>query len=330
MATPNGIISTQDLEVLFTSVNTAFNQIKFDETTVVDKISYVNMGASGKTFKTAFSPPASKEKKVQDGAPRVFASPLVYDCVVEHGILSPENVLYPAANLKYDQYGVLQGGVSGMASRAKRLWDRQMADLILNNPVSFDGKSLFATDHPVNPNDAALGTYSNDLAATDLTQTGLSAALNALKQVRWMDGNIMNAMDNNLVIVVPTYDLFVKARLQVFGTLIPFVYGNNSAAAGASNPFMGMKGMVSDVHLLPELVDVSVANSDKRWYIFNASDPVVRPLITSVVDQPVFNYGGLDPNDWVRQQFRAITYGYDANGGVGVGLPQLAVRCTTP
>lgn len=330
MATPNGIISTQDLEVLFTSVNTAFNQIKFDETTIVDKISYVNMGASGKTFKTAFSPPASKEKKVQDSAPRVFASPLVYNCVVEHGIISPENVLFPWANLKYDQYGVLQGGVSAMASRAKRLWDRQMADLILANPVTFDGKALFATDHPVNPNDAALGQYSNDLAATDLTQTGLSAALNALKQVRWMDGNIMNAMDNNLVIVVPTYELFVKARLQIFGTLIPQVFGANTSAAGVSNAFMGMKGMVSDVHLLPELVDVADAATSKRWYIFNASDPVVRPLITSIVDQPVFNYGGLDASDWVRQQFRAITYGYDANGGVGVGLPQLAVRCTTP
>ncbi|RTK98722.1 MAG: hypothetical protein EKK57_11130 [Proteobacteria bacterium] len=329
MAHPN-VISTQDINNLFIGVSTAFSQLTFDEKTVADKISFLNQNASGEQFDYPFSPVAGKEEVWLEGAQRKVGAALMYKITGSHKRIAPPDEMLFDSTLRYDVYGVLEGKLSAIASRAKRVWDRQLASMILTNPAGFDGVSLWNTAHPVNPNNVALGTYTNDLVGFDIDQPGLSSALNTLKQIRWMDGQILEAQDTGLVILVPTYALYVKARQLIFGSLIPNVFGANTAAAGVSNPFAGMEGMVRDVVLLPELVDPTVANSDKFWYVLNCSHPVHRPLVTSVVKMPEFHYSGLDPNDWVRVQLGGITYGWDAIGGVAPGLPQFTVRVLAP
>lgn len=327
---PN-IISTQDLQNLFTGVSTAFSQLAFDEKVIADKISFLNMNAIGERFDFPFSPVAGKERVWLEGSQRGYASALMYKVTGLHQRIAPEDEMVYDTTLRYDVFGVLSSKLSAVASRAKRVWDRQLAASILANPTGFDGVSLWNTAHPVNPNNAALGTFTNDLTGLDIDQNGLSSALNALKQIRWMDGQILNADDSGLVILVPTYALMLKARQLIFGSQIPFVYGANTAAAGASNPFMGMEGMVKSVQLLPELDDpVNHPGSDKTWYILNCTHPVHRPLVTSVVKMPEFHYSGLDPNDYIRVTLGGISYGWDAIGGVAAGLPQFTVRVKAP
>ena len=330
MANPKGIISTQDLEVLFTSVSTAFNQMTFDEETIVDKITYLNTNAQGKTTVYPFAPVSNKEKVWPEGQPRSYVSPLVYECKVVHERLDVSGTEEFESTMSYDRYEIIKGSIQGVVERAKRLWDRRLAEFLNLNPTGFDGSPLFDTAHPVNPNNAANGTFTNALTGLDLDQAGFATALNALKQIKWFDGNLMNPNDNGLVLVVPTIQLLIKARQLIFGSQIPFVYGGNTAAAGASNPFMGMKGMVKDVLLLPELQDSTVQDSDKYWYIFNCSNPAIRPVITSIVKQPTFYYAGLNPNDYQRVDRGSMVYGWDATGGIGVGLPQLAIRAKAP
>ena len=329
MAHPN-VISTQDISNLFIGVSTAFSQLTFDEQVIADKISYLNQSATGEQFDYPFSPVAGKEAVWLEGAERKFGAAQVYKVTGLHQRIAPPDELLFDSTLRYDVYGVLEGKLSAIAGRAKRLWDRQLAAMMLANPAGFDGVSLWNTAHPINPNNVALGTYTNDLTGLDIDQPGLSSALNALKQIRWVDGQILEADDSGLVIVVPTMSLYVKARQLIFGTLAPVVFGANSAAAAPSNPFMGMKGMIKEVYLLPELVDPAVANSDKFWYILNCSHTVHRPMVTSIVKMPEFHYSGLDPNDWVRVNLGGITYGWDAIGGVAPGLPQFTVRVKTP
>ena len=54
-----------------------------------------------------------------------------------------------------------------------------------------------------------------------------------------------------------------------------------------------------------------------------------RPIPLFVVSpkrQPTFHISGLDPNEEIRRKYGAVAYGWDAFGGVGLGLPQDAVR----
>lgn len=329
MAHPN-VISTQDISNLFIGVSTAFSQLTFDEQVIADKISYLNQSATGEQFDYPFSPVSGKEAVWLEGDPRKFGAAQVYKVTGLHQRIAPGDELLYDSTLRYDVYGMLEGKLSAIAGRAKRLWDRQLAAMMLANPAGFDGVSLWNTAHPINPNNVALGTYTNDLVGSDIDQPGLSTALNALKQIRWIDGQILEADDSGLVIVVPTMSLYVKARQLIFGTLAPVVFGANTSAAAPSNPFMGMKGMIRDVYLLPELVDPAIAGSDKFWYILNCSHPVHRPMVTSIVKMPEFHYSGLDPNDWVRVNLGALSYGWDAIGGVAPALPQFTVRVKAP
>jgi hypothetical protein len=320
-------ISVQQLTELFIEVNTAFSQFTWDEATVADKISYMAMDSMGDSISVPLSPVAGKEVEWPEGESRKYGAAEVIKFVVKHTRFCAPNEYIYATDLIRDKYGLLQGKLAAIAGRAKRTWDRKLAALILQNGLGYDNVSFFNTVHPVNPLNTSLGNYSNDLAGVDIDQPGFSQALDALKKIRWIDGNIMNADDTGIIIVVPTKQLELKARQLLFGSLTPNVYGANTAAAGVSNPFMGLKGMAREVIYLPELDNLS--GSGKQWYLLNCTD-VVRPLITSIGQQPVFNYAGLDPSEWVRVDKGAITYGWDAFGGVGYGPPQLAVRCTAP
>ena len=330
MASPQvGVVSTQDLTTLFTAVDTAFSQISFDEQTIADKISFLKSGIAGKEEVVPFSPVGGKEVTWQLGDQRKVVSPLIYQCrVINERIAPPDEQAY-MATLDWDAYGVLKGKLQQMMSRSKRVWDRRLATTMLANPTGFDGVSLWNTAHPVNPNEPAFGTYSNDISNVDIDEAGLATVLDALKKIKWMDNNILNAYDDGLVLVVPTMSLYIKARKFIFGTLTPQAGPAANTSVAASNPYQGLGGMIKDVFLLPELDDGTLANQ-KRWYVLNCSSPALRPLITSVVHQPIFHYSGLNPNDYPRVQYGAVLYGWEANGGCAAGLPQLTVRGNLP
>ena len=61
----------------------------------------------------------------------------------------------------------------------------------------------------------------------------------------------MNADDTGILILVGDKGQELAARQLLFGSLIPNVFGANTAAAGVSNPFLGLKGMAKSVVYLP-------------------------------------------------------------------------------
>jgi hypothetical protein len=202
--------------------------------------------------------------------------------------------------------------------------------MILANPSGYDGVSLFNTLHPANPNDLALGTYSNDLAATDLDEAGLTSAIQAMSQMKWLDGQILAMPMEDTYILTGSKALELKARKLIFGTLTPQAGTAAGTSVAASNVLGGMKGMVKDVVYLPELFDPADPTTLKKWYLVNASQPAFRPFIVNVVHWPLFHYSGLSPNDYIRVSRGAVSYGYEANGGVAPGAPQMVVRATAP
>lgn len=325
MANPNGIVSTQDLQTIFTEVSTAMSQMAFDNSTVAEKIAYFHTGASGSSVEFSYSPVSNAEKDWQEGTARDIADAQVIKIKVTHIRRGVADERIYIDTLTQDVYKVLASNFSNIVARSKKMFDRKLATVIAANGLAYDGKAMFATDHPVNPNDAALGTYSNLLANTTLDEAGLIAAFDALRQVKGWDGELLNADDGEFVIVVPNERLKNAAMKLINGSFIPAVFGNNTAAAGVSNALVGRAG----VEILPELNDKG-ANPTKSWYLLKLSNKVQRPFIVSVARPATFYYSGLDPKEEVRRVYGAISYGYDAFYGCGYGLPQLAVKAIEP
>jgi len=321
MANPAGIISTQDLEVAFTKVSTALTQLQFDYTTTAEKIAWFNADAKGKFVKFPFSPVSNAPKDWIEGKDRDFNEAQAFQVEVENKRIAPADELEYMSTLSYDTYGILSGKLAAIVARAKKLYDIRLAAKIAENGLAYDGKAMFATDHPVNPVNAALGTYSNLLANTTLDEAGVVAGLDKLNLVKGWDGELLCASGAD-TIIVPNQALKVKAMKLANEEIIASVFGNNTAAAGVGNALRG----AFDVIMFPELNQYD----PKAWYIVRSGSQIQRPFVVSIAQAPVFHYSGLDPNDYIRVMKGAVSYGWDAQMGVGYGLPQLAVKLIEP
>jgi len=323
MANPAGIISTQDLEVVFTKVSTALTQLQFDYSTVAEKIAWFNTDAKGKFVKFPFSPVSNAPKDWAEGKDRDFNEAQAFQIEVENKRIAPADELEYMSTLSYDTYGMLSGKLAAIVARAKKLYDIRLAAKIAagQTDLGYDGVSFFNTAHPVNPVNAALGTYSNLLVNTALDEAGVIAGLDKLNLVKGWDGELL-CIDGVDTVIVPNQALKVKAMKLANQEIIATVFGANTAAAGVGNELRGAFNVI----MFPELN----AYDPKAWYIVRSGSQIQRPFIVSVAQAPVFHYSGLDPNDWVRVVKGAVSYGWDAQMGTGFGLPQLAVKLIEP
>lgn len=321
MANPPGIISTQDLEPVFTKVQTDLANLQFDYTTTAEKIAWFNTSAYGQSVKYPFSPVSNAPKEWPESTNRNYNEAQVFQIEVTNKRIAPANELEYMSTLSFDTYGILSGKLAAIVAKAKKIYDIRLAAKIAANDACYDGKAMFATDHPVNPNNAALGTYSNLLANTTLDEAGMVTALDKLNLVKGWDGELLCA-DGVDTVIVPNEALRTKALKLANGEIIASVFGNNTAAAGVSNALRGR----FDVQLFTELNNYD----PKAWYVIRSGSQIQRPFIVSVAQKPVFFYSGLNPSDYVRTEKGAVCYGWDAQIGVGYGLPQLAVKCIEP
>lgn len=321
----NGIVSVQDLSVIFTEVSTAMANMQFDNSTVAEKIAYFNTGASGDSVKLPFSPVVNAEKDWDFGKDRSIADAQILMLSVDHKRKAPADEQIYIDTLTQDVYGVLANKLGDVVARSRKMFDRNLAVVIGANGTCYDGKAMFATDHPVNPNDPNLGTYSNLKVNTALDEAGVTTAFDTLRQIKGWDGELLNADDGEIVIVVPNEALRTAALKLMNGQFIANVYGANTAAAGISNQLLGRANVV----LFPEL-NTQGTDPTKSWYVMKLSNKVQRPFIVSIARPATFHYAGLDPNEEIRRTKGAISYGYDAFYGCGYGLPQLAVKLVTP
>lgn len=320
---PNAIVSTQDLSAIFTQVSNQFGQIKFDESTVAEKLAYFHDGM-GQSVKLPWSPVTNAEKDWNFGTPRDKADAQAFFVEVLHKRKSAGGEQIYIDTLTQDVYKVLAKKMASIVSRAKKTYDRELAITIGANATGYDGVAFYATNHPVNPNDAALGTFSNLLAGTTLNEAGLVSALDALMNIKGWDGEILNASMGKIYLVVPNQRLFNEASKLINGTLIPMAGTAANTSVAASNQLTGR----CEVVLFPEL-NTQGATPTKAWYLVHDTGNQ-KPFVVSVARKPTFYYSGLDPNEEVRVNFGAINYGYDHYFGCALGMPQLSVKAIEP
>lgn len=327
-----GIPSNADISELFTSVETAWNSIDFTRSAKAEKLSYFRTGSRGAQVSLAFSNLSSAPVELLLGADRQFADPEIFKVTVEHKQIVPKKSMQIYDfQVKSDLYNLIdmQNDANLVIKGARDIWDNELATVINANPLSFDSVSLFNTAHPANPLDIALGTYSNDLPNTDLDESGLAAAMGALETAPYFDGQLDAERVRKVVILVPTYNLYMKALKLVglpVGSLVPTPGTAANTSVAATSPFASTD-MQFEVVFLPQLA--TNATTRKQWYVLNVTGNA-RGIVTSIVQPPVLDIEGPGTSSHIYMLKLAWRFSWHAIGGVAAGLPREIVRATTP
>lgn len=333
-----GPVSSQKLEGLIENVNTALAVLGTSNALVYPKLCFVDDGSltegnllgevvglvdngdgtKGEKVRYPFSPVSNAPKAWPAGKPRGEVDEVIQYIEVVRNRQAPDDVLI--YHDFQDAWGILNAKLPAIIDRAGLLWDLKLVEALHANRVGFDGKAMFAADHPIDPNDPAKGTQTNIVSIAAMDEPGLSSALDVYASIKWFDGITRNTQMDKPVLLVPTASLNTKARQLIFGSLIPSS-GNGSTATGSN----ALEGMCSDVIFSPLLND-GTTDSTKFCYLVSPGTPVKAGLICSPTRPPLFHISGLDPNEEVRRKYGAYAYGWDAFGAVECGLYHDVVR----
>lgn len=338
----NGLLSSQNLDAFVQGVNTALAAIGTSDSAIYSKVCFVDDGSAtngnilgkvvgnsiinngsgtpGEIVRYGFSPVANPVKTWHFGTDREEV-----DAQIQHIEIARKRIHVPSERFYLDLqdvFGLMEGKIPAIMQRAGMCWDWELAAAINDNATCYDGMPFFSDQHPCNPSDDSLGEYSNDISVAALDATGFAAALDAMSQIRWFDGRVRSNDLRKPIVLCPNKSLELKARQLVFGSLIPTAGASNDVAA--SSPF---SGMVEDVLHFPALLSENeTANSGKYVYFVSPGTPIKAGFVASPKRQPSFFITGTDPAQESRVKKGALVMGWDAYGGVGLGLPQDVVR----
>lgn len=337
MAGNVGIASTQLIDELFKSIDTAWTVTDWTKNPFCEKVSYYATGSKGETKVIPLVNSASFPKVLGLGMDREFKGAEVFKVEVKHKTLVPTGGLEIfTEQLDSDVYDVLmlQNLSAGVLSGARQLFPIELAKTIIANAVGFDGVAHINGSHPVNPLVPALGTYSNDAGAADLDEAGIATALGLLSVAPDFTGQPDPSRLRKIAVIVPSMALYLKA-VKLFGLPIagagllaaPGTAANTSVAVNSPFSFAGTEFQFEIVY--EPLLGSLAGGSQKNWYLANISS-VIKPWVTSIVRFPTHAMEGMSANDHIRVKNLALRVTYDAFGGCANGHPREVVRATAP
>lgn len=336
MAGNVGIASTQIIDELFKSIDTAWTAVDWTQNPFCEKVSYYATGSKGKSKVVPLVNASSYPKVLGLGMDREFKGAEVFQVEVEHKTIVPTGGLEIfTEQLRSDVYDVLmlRDLSTDVIKGARQLFPIELAKTIVANGNSFDGVSHINTAHPVNPLVPALGTYSNDAGAADLDEAGVAAALQLLSIAPDFTGQPDPTRLRKIAVIVSSVPLYLKA-VKLFG--VPITGAGLLAAPGtaagtsvAVNSPFSFSGTDFQFEIVYEPLLVQVGGNAKHWYLANVSS-LIKPWVTSIVEFPVLAMEGMSANDHLRVQKLALRATYDAFGGCANGHPREVVRATAP
>ncbi len=183
-------------------------------------------------------------------------------------------------------------------------------------PKAFDGKNLFASDHPCF--DVAGSTYDNDLE-NPLTEEGLKAAILSMAAIKGEDGSPFGASATHLV--VPKALEWTARELLQAGSLVRTQIQGATGVAMTTVENM-LKGALTLV------VSDWLDHAPTQWYLADASKPL-KPLLLQKRREVEFTSRDQLESDNVFHS-RKAEYGCFWRGNAGVTLPHLIQRNTIP
>jgi phage major head subunit gpT-like protein len=226
----------------------------------------------------------------------------------------------------FDQYGFFGAVVENLAMAAKTLQDQETADAITHgvSRVCWDGQFFFDSDHPVNPDDPSLGYYENNLVGASYNFStdpkGVWAKAKArMKSFKDDGGKPLNASPDTILCGPDLEDAALQvANAATIAQAIQNKAGSeNVAGAGVTNVYAGKVNVV--VSSWVGLADTSA------MYALCTKKPV-KPILWQNAKAAQL-LARINPEDPKVFDMKKFTYGVDALGAAGYGLPWTAVRC---
>ncbi len=224
-------------------------------------------------------------------------------------------------DIEDDQFGLFNMSLDLLAQQAKLWPELRVVDALQNGHTTaaayacFDGQPFFSASHPVNPDNAGAGTYSNySASALALTAPNYQTARQTMMSYTGEDGNPLGIVPNVLM-VPPQLEATARQILNADFIAPAAALGGNSAGVVQSNVLKGSANLIVNPYLAAQAT---------TWYLFSTQFPI-RPLLWQLRKAPVFvSKIGLDDETVFRMN--EFQYGVDSRGNAGFSLPFLAYK----
>jgi phage major head subunit gpT-like protein len=154
--------------------------------------------------------------------------------------------------------------VPQFGNAVKKHPDRLIKAMLQANPTAFDGKALFANDHPCF--DAAGSTYDN-LNTSNLDAAGVATVYAAMTSITGEDGNPLG-IEPSAIIVPPQ----LKREAMTVMNSTTYALPGTIATVGSATVDNALRGWM-EVICLPEL-----ANQPTVWYMADLKKPI-KPIL---------------------------------------------------
>lgn len=262
---------------------------------------------------------------------REWIGPRVEKALAEHDYEIPNKdfeltIAFDRNDVADDTIGTfLDLQVPQFAEAVRKHPDLQIRKLLQANPIGFDGKALFAGDHPtyapavLEDGTTPAQSYDNDDSIASLDADAIDAAINAGATIPGENGLAMGLLYDTLIVPPQRRKAALEAvdSAQVVKVVKNVAGDQNVAAATVPNVMAG----ALDVLVVPEL-----ANQPNVVYAAKLRGRI-KPLIYQVRSDPTF-VSFTDPKDVEMFRQRKMVFGVDYRAGFGISLPFLIRRLT--
>lgn len=231
--------------------------------------------------------------------------------------LFEDTIRVKRTDIEDDQIGVYAPQFTELA-RSTKLWpDKIIVDALKAGTSAkvYDGQNYFDASHPINPEDSASTTQSNNFTGTALSAPNVAAVKAAMMGYKTRDGVPME-IEPDLLVVPPALEF--TARQILFGSLIAqntVLTGPTYGAAAPTNVLQGSMRLL----VLPRLAGV-----DTTWYVM-ATNRGIKPMIFQRRTAAEFTFLNrpTDANVFMHDEY---LFGTRMRGAAGYGPWFLAAR----
>lgn len=207
----------------------------------------------------------------------------------------------------------------------------EVARVLQLNPTAFDGKALFATDHPVNPADTNLGTYSNLISSVPLSGVTRDVALanlykvrTAISKVKMTDGKSPKKLKMRGILHPPALSEVVTQLMNAH----TIAQGAASGGGGANVESVISKLGLGQSWEAPELGANFTNGSDTTYYVLCEDAGSQLGGVVYVEREPFqLNYVGPDTDSELAIK-KEMQWDVRGRNVVAPGIPYYIFKCT--
>jgi phage major head subunit gpT-like protein len=288
------IINTANLQIIYQSVSTIFNEVFETTPSVLNKLATTVPSATREEIYVWLG----RFPKMREWlGERVLANMKSYDYSIKNRDWE-STVVIDRNDIEDDRYGVYKPLVASMAEAAKYHPDELLYELLLGGftGLCYDGLPFFSAAHLYGPD----GVTQSNLGHGLLNSVNYAAARSLMMSLQDDQGKILNIMPDLLV---------VPPQLEEVGRILL----NNDLIAASSNQWKGSAEL---------LVVPGLSANPTAWYLFDTKKAVKSMIFQQRrVPQVVMINKPDDESVFMNKEFK---FGVDSRDNAGYGLWQLA------